>query len=51
MRAGSVVPAKREACVRDRGRRGHGKVILDPGKGEVLKNRRCLRRKLDAEVK
>ena len=31
-------------------RRGHGKVILDPGRGEVLKKRR-LRRKLDAKVK
>lgn len=38
--AGGGVLAKREARVGDRGRRGHGKLILDPGKGEVLKVKR-----------
>ena len=40
---------KRSTC-EGYSKRGRGKVILDPGRGEVLK-KRCLRGKLDAEVK
>lgn len=44
--AGSGVPAEGETRVMER-----GKMILDPGKGEVLEKRRWLRRKFDAEEK